>query len=123
MESSASTRRDFVTAVARWSALAGLAGMSAGLLTRARPLNRDGTCGIAPACGGCPAWTTCRLPERIPRVTVHGDCPNFRGGDDAALDNELCRRENGTVPLGRKGTGTFFGLVRPRSTRIETAEK
>jgi len=42
-------------------------------------------------------------------VTVHGDCPDFRGGDDVALEQQLCRRENGTVPLGRKGTGTFFG--------------
>ena len=42
-------------------------------------------------------------------VTVHGDCPNFRGGHDVALENTLSRRENGTVPLGRKGTGTFFG--------------
>ena len=43
-------------------------------------------------------------------VAVHGDCPNFRGGDDVALSKELHRRENGTVPFGRKGTGTFFGL-------------
>ena len=34
-------------------------------------------------------------------VTVHGDCPNFRGGDDVALKKELYRRENGTVPFGR----------------------
>jgi hypothetical protein len=32
-------------------------------------------------------------------VTVHGDYPDFRGEG----------RENGTVPFGRKGTGTFFG--------------
>ncbi len=43
-------------------------------------------------------------------VTVHGDCPNFRGGDDVALKKELYRRETGTVPFGRKGTGTFFGF-------------
>ena len=41
---------------------------------------------------------------------VHGDCPNFRGRDDVSPEIRLCRRENGTVPLGRKGTGTFFGL-------------
>ena len=43
-------------------------------------------------------------------VTVHGDCPSFRGRDDVSPEIRLCRRENGTVPLGRKGTGTFFGL-------------
>ena len=42
-------------------------------------------------------------------VAVHGDCPNFRGVDNVALEDKLCRRENGTVPFGRKGTGTFFG--------------
>ncbi len=42
--------------------------------------------------GSAPAATT--------SVTVHGDCPNFRGGDDIAPRNELCRRENGTVPFG-----------------------
>jgi uncharacterized protein len=31
-------------------------------------------------------------------VTVHGDCPDFRGE----------ARDNGTVPFGRKGTGTCF---------------
>ncbi len=36
----------------------------------------------------------------VDSVTVHGDCPNFRGGDDVALKEELCRRENGTVPFG-----------------------
>ena len=35
-------------------------------------------------------------------VTVHGNCPNFRGES----------RENGTIPFGRKGTGTFFGHQR-----------
>jgi hypothetical protein len=35
-------------------------------------------------------------------VTVHGDCPNFRGKV----------RENGTVPFGDKGTGTFFNPKR-----------
>jgi len=42
-------------------------------------------------------------------VSVHGDCPNFRGGESTAAQIGLRRRENGTVPLGRKGTGTFFG--------------
>jgi len=35
-------------------------------------------------------------------VTVHGDCPDFRG----------FRCENGTVPFGRKGTVAFFGPQR-----------
>ena len=35
-------------------------------------------------------------------VSVHGDCPDFRGES----------RENGTVPFGRKGAGTFFGPAR-----------
>jgi len=56
------------------------------------------------------AGTSARKDEVLPVVTVHGDCPNFRGADDVALKNTLCRRENGTVPLDRKGTGTFFGL-------------
>ena len=34
----------------------------------------------------------------------------FSRRDDVALKKELHRRENGTVPFGRKGTGTFFGL-------------
>jgi len=45
-------------------------------------------------------------PTRL--VTVHGDCPDFRGRNNVASRNCL-RRENGTVPLGRKATGTFFG--------------
>ena len=39
-----------------------------------------------------------------PAGTVHGDCPNFRGGDDVALNKELYRRENGTVSFGTKRT-------------------
>ena len=48
------------------------------------------------------------------RVTVHGDCPDFRGE----------ARENGTVPLRPKGTGTFFGpgtdrrLVGPKNEPV-----
>ena len=38
----------------------------------------------------------------VEQVTVHGDCPNFRGE----------ARENGTVPFGRKGTGTIYGPPR-----------
>jgi len=34
------------------------------------------------------------------RVTVHGDCPNFRGGQRPASKKGAIRRENGTVPLG-----------------------
>ena len=34
-----------------------------------------------------------------PLSAIAGDRPNFRGGDDAALEEELFRRENGTVPL------------------------
>ena len=54
-------------------------------------------------------------PDRIDRLAKNlehfrGDCPNFRGEDDAASRKELHRRENGTVPFGREGTGTFFGL-------------
>ena len=57
-------------------------------------------------------YLTCGIAGVEPRfvVTVHGDCPNFRGRDDVSPEIRLCRRENGTVPLGRKGTGTFFGL-------------
>ena len=33
---------------------------------------------------------------------AYGDCPNDRGGNDVAAEEELCRRENGTVPFGRK---------------------
>lgn len=61
------TRREFVTGFARWSALVGLAGISASLLTRGSPRGGNGSCSIAPACGGCPAWTTCRRPQRAPR--------------------------------------------------------
>ncbi len=52
------------------------------------------------------------IPALIARLskTAHGDCPNSRGGGNVALTKELQRRENGTVPFGRKGTGTFFGL-------------
>ncbi|OHB81148.1 MAG: hypothetical protein A2W31_08390 [Planctomycetes bacterium RBG_16_64_10] len=39
-----------------------------------------------------------------------GDCPNFRGGRGFLHGKTTFRRENGTVPFGRKGTGTFFGL-------------
>ena len=42
-------------------------------------------------------------------AAAHEDCPDFRGGDDVALKKEPCRREDGSIPLGRKGTGTFFG--------------
>ena len=33
-------------------------------------------------------------------ATVHGDCPDFHGGDDVALEKEPHRHENGTVPFG-----------------------
>ncbi len=39
------------------------------------------------------------------------------------LKKELHRRENGPVPFGRKGTGTFFGLGAPRCATIKPAEK
>ena len=41
-------------------------------------------------------------------VTVHGDCPNFRG--NAA--------KMGLSPSGRKGTGTFFGLEGPKNEPV-----
>jgi hypothetical protein len=41
-----------------------------------------------------------------PSVTVHGDCPDFRGAKPRCIAIGRCRRENGTVPLARrKGTG------------------
>jgi hypothetical protein len=47
-------------------------------------------------------------PTAAPAVTVQGDCPNFRG--------EV--RENGTVPFGPRGTGTFFGPKRPKNEPV-----
>ena len=41
---------------------------------------------------------------------VHGDCLNSRGGDDVALNKELQRRENGTVPFGREQIETLWKL-------------
>jgi hypothetical protein len=45
----------------------------------------------------------------LPRYRT-GDCPNFRGGEDLLLEKAAIGRENGTVPFGCRGTGTFFGV-------------
>ena len=44
-------------------------------------------------CPGCPS--SIDAP-----VGVHGDCLNFRAGEDVDPKEELGRRENGTVPFG-----------------------
>ena len=66
-------------------------------------------------------------PATVPTVAetgnVHGDCPNFRGGDDVALKKELYGRENVPVPFGRKGTGTFFGLGASTQRENQTGRK
>ena len=60
------TRGAFVADLARWSALAGLAGMSAHLMTRKRKGAED--CSGATLCDSCGVWATCRLPQRIPNA-------------------------------------------------------
>ena len=55
--------------------------------------------------------------------TVDGDCPNFRGSEAREPGRSVIRRENGTVPLGRKGTGTFFGLYASSETDNATGRK
>ena len=38
--------------------------------------------------------------QRPERVTFEGNCPDFRGRDDVALEKELRRRENGAAKMG-----------------------
>jgi hypothetical protein len=52
-----------------------------------------------------------------------GDCPNFRGGEDLLLEKAAIGRENGTVPFGRRGTGTYFGVHAIYKKHDETCRK
>ena len=70
-----------------------------------------------------PVWGSAKEGEKVavtfdgpgqsnmawPLKQVHGDCPNFHGEESIDVRLPHNRRENGTVPFGRKGTGTFFG--------------
>ena len=58
------TRRAFLVVCARWSAMAGLAGVAAHLLMRPG-LAR--TCGKHPGCNACPVFMDCSRPGALAR--------------------------------------------------------
>jgi len=76
-----STRRDALTAAARYAAAGGIAVLSAGLVVKGYLVPEETRCRLAAACRGCRAAADCGLPAAV----------RFRGGKE---DRHSCLSED-----------------------------